>query len=285
MSAAAGVKRTNLNHRKCYEIFGSASCEWLKSRESSSAGEAQTQRNMLLLLLWTVILSARARAQSGDADPSLEPTLSCLSDISWSGGSNISCRLVSSCYNLEDDEDEDCDHIENITACQAKKSTCAKCDLPPASSAFSCPKPVSSARLPRIRLRFQIQLWSEETNQTWTENLTSDSMNMAMNRLHSGTQYHVKARAIPFDPFEGTWSEWSRPMSFQTPPGSPDNPVKTLVPRPENPYILLWSIVPVVVAGCVVLIWKNKILTYMWPSIPHPKTTLEQIRTQIMVFC
>ncbi|CAL1568115.1 unnamed protein product [Knipowitschia caucasica] len=70
-----------------------------------------------MLLLWTVMLSARTAAQSGDTDLGMVPTLHCLSHISLFEGTNISCSLVSSSDSQEDDEDEDSDSIESITAC------------------------------------------------------------------------------------------------------------------------------------------------------------------------
>ncbi|XP_072309856.1 interleukin-7 receptor subunit alpha [Eucyclogobius newberryi] len=266
-----------------------------------------------MLLLWTVMLSARAGAQSGEPDPGMVPTVHCWSHISIFEENTVTCQLISSGYNLEDDEDEDYDYIKNITACCQSNEKCVEAtgetviskDLNPicpitltalskrghqVETKLDLRKQIKpkSPQVYNVTLnqdqalvyvqtpyerdyltvenqRFQIQLWSEKIN--LTQNMTSASMNIGRDHLRSGTEYHVKVRAIPWVHFQGTWSEWSRAVTFKTPPGD----------QPKNLYVLLWSVTPVVVVGIMVLMWKNKILTYMWPSIPHPKTTLEQI--------
>ncbi|KAJ0057498.1 hypothetical protein NL108_009231, partial [Boleophthalmus pectinirostris] len=125
-------------------------------------------------------------------------------------------------------------------------------------------------------LRFQIQLWSEKTN--LTRNMSSASMSIGLDNLDGGTQYHVKVRAVPWDYFQGSWSEWSHAVTFTTPTVETRNGLFAIGGTSQNRYVHLWSIIPAaVVVVSVVFTWKNKILTYIWPSIPHPKTTLMQI--------
>lgn len=271
----------------------------------------------MLLLLPILMLSFRAQAQSGEVDTDTAPTVSCTSHISLYEGSNITCQLVSKGYDLDDDEDEETDTIEKITACccELVKKKCVEVlgdtlsskDLNPISlitlTALSKKghriektlnlKKIIKPKSPQVynvtlnqdqalvhvqipyhkdylkedNLHLQLQLWSETTVQT--QNMTSSSMNIGLSHLRSGTQYHVKVRAIPWDYFQGTWSEWSQPYTFHTPPGESS----------ESLNFMRWSIIPaVVVVGSVLVLWKNRgILSYMWPSIPHPKTTFERI--------
>ena len=52
---------------------------------------------------------------------------------------------------------------------------------------------------------------------TQTENVTGiESLLIAEEYLTGGTTYHVKVRAIPRDPFGGTWSDWSNTGEFYT---------------------------------------------------------------------
>uniref|UniRef100_A0A8C6UUC1 Fibronectin type-III domain-containing protein n=1 Tax=Neogobius melanostomus TaxID=47308 RepID=A0A8C6UUC1_9GOBI len=274
---------------------------------------------LLLLLLWTAMLSSTARAQSGDVDTDMEPTVSCTSHISVYEGSNISCRLISRDYALDDDEDEDADTIKNMTACCRGLREITRCvtvlgdtlstkklnpvlliTLTAVSKRVLCvllfpkvkPKspqvynvtlnqdqalvrvqiPYHKDYLNEDNLRFQLQLWSEKTNQT--QNMTSGSMNIGRNHLHSGTQYHVKARAIPQGIFQGTWSEWSQPYTFHTEDAMKD----TTQGLHKRSIVTSFEVRIVLMVVSVVLLWMKKILTYMWPSIPHPKTTFEQIR-------
>lgn len=47
--------------------------------------------------------------------------------------------------------------------------------------------------------------------------------------LSRGPEYHVKVRSIPAgDYLEGTWSEWSKMVSFYTLPGETTGPVLQL---------------------------------------------------------
>ncbi|MEQ2185905.1 hypothetical protein GOODEAATRI_022922, partial [Goodea atripinnis] len=106
---------------------------------------------------------------------------------------------------------------------------------------------------------FQLNLWTKGSN----------IINMQHLRKHS--EYHVKVRAIPNEHkrgLQGTWSEWSKVYTFFTPPEE----------WQLTMYVLIVSFISVVVVlSSIFVFWKNKIFTYMWPSIPHPKQTLVKI--------
>ncbi|XP_030004169.1 interleukin-7 receptor subunit alpha [Sphaeramia orbicularis] len=121
---------------------------------------------------------------------------------------------------------------------------------------------------------FQLQIWGAGRNMT--PNFTSaDTLNIPMQHLQKNKQYHVKVRAIPTMYLQGTWSEWSETYSVFTPP---DNTVREgHTEELEIKKICVALVSLVVVTLSVTILWKNKIFTYMWPSIPHPKHTLVQI--------
>ncbi|XP_044029629.1 interleukin-7 receptor subunit alpha isoform X2 [Siniperca chuatsi] len=121
---------------------------------------------------------------------------------------------------------------------------------------------------------FQLFIWT--TGSTTIQNMSSsDSMIIDMERLQKNTEYHIKVRAIPWKYLQGTWSEWGETFTFFTP--AEENIQKQTDERREM-YTLIVCLVPlVVVTSSVVFFWKNKIFTYMWPNIPHPKHTLVQI--------
>lgn len=55
-----------------------------------------------------------------------------------------------------------------------------------------------------------------------TQNMSSlDKIVMRIDEAHlkKNTNYQVKVRAIPTESLQGTWSEWSEPYNFSTPPG------------------------------------------------------------------
>lgn len=55
-----------------------------------------------------------------------------------------------------------------------------------------------------------------------TQNMSSlDKIVMRIDEAHlrKNTNYQVKVRAIPIESLQGTWSEWSEPYNFSTPPG------------------------------------------------------------------
>ncbi|MED6265249.1 hypothetical protein CHARACLAT_023411 [Characodon lateralis] len=125
---------------------------------------------------------------------------------------------------------------------------------------------------------FQLNLWTKGSN--ITQNISSQNfLQINMQHLRKHSEYHVKVRAIPNEHkrgLQGTWSEWSKVYTFFTPPEEK---------RPPSPeewqltmYVLIVSFISVVVVlSSIFVFWKNKIFTYMWPSIPHPKQTLVKI--------
>lgn len=80
--------------------------------------------------------------------------------------------------------------------------------------------------------------------------------------LRKNAKYRVRVRAIPKEGLQGTWSEWSEPYNFSTPPGksksvnsaSHDDCNKTfcLFPSENTPNQILWETYAVIV--CLVLI-------------------------------
>ncbi|XP_069369840.1 interleukin-7 receptor subunit alpha [Paralichthys olivaceus] len=117
---------------------------------------------------------------------------------------------------------------------------------------------------------FQLQIWT--TRLELTRNISSEGgMKIDMEHLRKNTEYHVIVRAIPVKLLKGSWSEWSDKFSFCTPAG------QEAVDSWEMYKLMLCLILLVVVIVPVVFLWKNKIFTYMWPSIPHPKDTLVHI--------
>ncbi|KAM4634489.1 interleukin-7 receptor subunit alpha isoform 2-T3 [Polymixia lowei] len=119
-------------------------------------------------------------------------------------------------------------------------------------------------------LLFQLHIWSVGT--TLIDNITTESMIIEGEFLQRNTYYHVKVRAIPYVYFKGTWSEWSSTVDFST------NTVKAKAERQVLLYNVTVSLITLLlVTSSVVIFWRKKICTYMWPSIPHPKHTLMQI--------
>ncbi|XP_070781214.1 interleukin-7 receptor subunit alpha [Enoplosus armatus] len=121
---------------------------------------------------------------------------------------------------------------------------------------------------------FQLLMWSSSSSMI--QNISSsDIMIIDMEHLQKSTEYHVKVRAIPLIYLQGTWSEWSDTFTFFTPA---EEKVQKQTDDRREAFTLIVCLVPlVVVTSSVVFFWKNKIFTYMWPSIPHPKHTLVQI--------
>ncbi|XP_037548432.1 E3 ubiquitin-protein ligase LRSAM1 [Nematolebias whitei] len=123
---------------------------------------------------------------------------------------------------------------------------------------------------------FQLHIWTNRTHMI--QNISSKNfLQIDEQRLSHGSEYHVKVRSIPAgDYLQGTWSEWSEMVSFYTLPGE-----TTLQTKMEEwhiwyrPAVCVICLVVIMASGVFFL--KNKIFTYMWPSIPHPKKTLVQI--------
>ncbi|GLD56866.1 interleukin-7 receptor subunit alpha-like protein [Lates japonicus] len=122
---------------------------------------------------------------------------------------------------------------------------------------------------------FQLHIWT--TGNEMVQNVSSeDNMKIDMEHLWKNTEYHVTVRSIPVKHLQGSWSKWSQPYTFLTPPGE-KLPVETSEQQETLYTLIVCLIALVVVIVSVVFFWKNKIYTYMWPSIPHPKDTLVQI--------
>ncbi|XP_029025477.1 interleukin-7 receptor subunit alpha [Betta splendens] len=113
---------------------------------------------------------------------------------------------------------------------------------------------------------FQLHICT--TGSEMTQNVSaSDHMKIDMQSLHRDAEYRVRVRAIPINHLQGSWSEWSDTFSFTSPAAE----------RPDAYVLVLCLVSLVVVSVSAGFLWKNKIFTYMWPSIPHPKRTLVQI--------
>ncbi|KAM6900879.1 interleukin-7 receptor subunit alpha [Lycodopsis pacificus] len=114
---------------------------------------------------------------------------------------------------------------------------------------------------------FQLHIWTNGS--ATTQNVSSDTLKIHMEHLRKDSEYRVRARSIPVNGLQGSWSKWSKAFTFMTPAG--ENQSK------HTNKLIVCLIVLVVVPSSVVYFCKNKIFTYMWPSIPHPKHTLVQI--------
>ncbi|XP_038590330.1 interleukin-7 receptor subunit alpha-like [Micropterus salmoides] len=116
---------------------------------------------------------------------------------------------------------------------------------------------------------FQLHIWTAGSMEM-IQNVSSDSVIIDLEHLQRNAEHHVQVRAIPNKHLQGTWSEWSEPVTFFTPA------VQTPTDDRREMYTLILCLVPfVVVTSSVVFFWKNK--AYVWPNIPHPKHTLVQI--------
>ncbi|TNM91776.1 hypothetical protein fugu_018787 [Takifugu bimaculatus] len=128
---------------------------------------------------------------------------------------------------------------------------------------------------------FQLFIWS--ATQHMIQNISLlDKIVLKIGEAHleKNTMYQVKVRSIPQKYLQGTWSEWSKPYNFSTPAGKSESinyagkiPITNL--WETYPLIVCFALI-LVVTSSVILSWRNKIFTYMWPTIPHPKGTLVQ---------
>ncbi|XP_005470653.1 interleukin-7 receptor subunit alpha [Oreochromis niloticus] len=122
----------------------------------------------------------------------------------------------------------------------------------------------------------EFQFRIETAEKTLTENTSSqDFIKINFEPFEKGSKCSVKVRARTLPKtFQGTWSEWSETFTFLT----PENPQKQTSGVQVEVYQVGVCLVSVlVVTFSIIVLWKNKIFTYMWPSIPHPKQTLVQI--------
>ncbi|XP_017163252.1 interleukin-7 receptor subunit alpha isoform X2 [Poecilia reticulata] len=121
---------------------------------------------------------------------------------------------------------------------------------------------------------FQLNLWTHGSN--ITQNVTSKNfLHIDRQHLRQDSEYQVRVRSIPTGVLQGTWSTWSPEFPFHMPPEeklpSSDKTEWTV----SGPVL---SFVSALVVLCsIIIVWKSGILSYMWPSIPHPKQALVQI--------
>uniref|UniRef100_A0A3B4YDM3 Interleukin 7 receptor n=1 Tax=Seriola lalandi dorsalis TaxID=1841481 RepID=A0A3B4YDM3_SERLL len=213
---------------------------------------------------------------------SLEPRISCCSHITTEENS-LTCRLLGGRTDDEDDEDDDEDGIKKMTLWYDTLLFYFKPRRPQVWNVTFSPEahqalihirtPYHKDYLRVDNQLFQLHIWT--TGRRMIQNVSSeDTMRMDMEHLQRNTQYHVEVRSIPAKFFRGSWSEWSDTFSFFT----PEDVQEASTNRQEVLYGLMVCLVPVVlVTFSLVFFWKNKIFTYMWPSIPRPKDTLVQI--------
>ncbi|XP_017288088.1 interleukin-7 receptor subunit alpha [Kryptolebias marmoratus] len=122
---------------------------------------------------------------------------------------------------------------------------------------------------------FQLHIWTDGSNMV--QNFSSKNfIQIDKEHLRPSSEYHVKVRAIPDGVhLQGTWSEWSNTVSFFTPPG--EGPLNEMDKWPELGFTPVVCFICLLVVILSIVFWKNKIFSYVWPSIPHPKQTLVQI--------
>uniref|UniRef100_A0A8C6KA82 Fibronectin type-III domain-containing protein n=1 Tax=Nothobranchius furzeri TaxID=105023 RepID=A0A8C6KA82_NOTFU len=115
------------------------------------------------------------------------------------------------------------------------------------------------------KLFFQMHIWTDG----FIQNISSQNViQISTQHLHQRSPYHVKVRAIPQGYLQGTWSEWSETSSLTL----PGENISATLQQLHVCFIALG-----VVMSILAVLWKNRIFTYMWPNIPHPKQTLVQI--------
>ncbi|KAM8743350.1 interleukin-7 receptor subunit alpha isoform 1-T2 [Acanthopagrus schlegelii] len=275
----------------------------------------------VLLLLLLLLLPTVTEAQSGDGETDMELRLSCTSHIMMDN-SSVTCQLVGGRSDSEDDEDDEADGIERMTACfkwegeekcvEGFGNTIHSKHLNPIldfnvtahlkrggqiSTVINLKK-IVKPRSPQVwnvtfnqesnqafiyiripyhkdylkvdNQLFQLHIWNKSSS--IYQNISSSDhviLKIDMERLRSNAKYQVKVRAIPKSHLQGSWSEWSEMFSFSTVAGDSEHT--------ETYTLIVCLVLLAVVTSSVVLFWKNKILTFMWPSIPHPKHTLVQI--------
>ncbi|XP_059213675.1 interleukin-7 receptor subunit alpha [Centropristis striata] len=122
-------------------------------------------------------------------------------------------------------------------------------------------------------LLFELKLWA--AGSSITQNVTSDTLRIDLKRLGGHREWRVSVRALPVNGMQGTWSDWSETFGFLTP--AEENVPQAAVGGRELSKLIVCLVVLVVVPSSVLLFWKNKIFSYIWPSIPHPKHTLVHI--------
>ncbi|XP_019737987.1 interleukin-7 receptor subunit alpha [Hippocampus comes] len=116
---------------------------------------------------------------------------------------------------------------------------------------------------------FQLVIWTADKNMI--QNVSaSDTMAIDMEHLQINLKYHVKVRAIPLVFLRGSWSEWSNALTFSIPDGRTQSHEREKV----TTKLIACFLSLVVLTSTLGYVWKKKVFSYMWPSIPHPKPTM-----------
>ncbi|XP_033870487.1 interleukin-7 receptor subunit alpha isoform X1 [Acipenser ruthenus] len=114
-----------------------------------------------------------------------------------------------------------------------------------------------------------------QNNGQWEyQNITYQPLKIEGKYLKPDFTYEVKCRSIPNgDYFKGYWSDWSNVATFKT-PAVHKNPDKSVLLYTLSPAILILLLIIFAIAF---VRWKENIVLCLWPSIPNPKNTLEQM--------
>ncbi|XP_041110702.1 interleukin-7 receptor subunit alpha-like isoform X2 [Polyodon spathula] len=106
------------------------------------------------------------------------------------------------------------------------------------------------------------------------QNITYQPLKIEGKYLKPDLIYEVKCRSIPNgEYFKGYWSDWSNVATFKT-PAVHTNPDKSVLLYTLSPAILILLLIIFAIAF---VRWKENIVSCIWPSIPNPKNTLEQM--------
>ncbi|KAF3848352.1 hypothetical protein F7725_014849 [Dissostichus mawsoni] len=247
---------------------------------------------MVRVLVLVLVLAAAARALSGDGDG--DSGVVCSSHLLLSGCS-LSCQLGGG--GGEDDEDEDEEALEKMSLHRCQQWVqLLQCLRPPPLVSPPLLNPVIQYRVtlllrgggsrsrtldlktvvkPRppqvslslmdsqvlIRLQspdsndylrddnqlFQIQLW--RGGRSTLQNLSSPSLLLVLD------QYRVRGQLELLEP-------------------DPDPPADPAADPPRRPALIGGLLVLLLLPSGLLLLLKNRIFSYLWPNIPHPKHTL-----------
>ncbi|XP_008051546.1 interleukin-7 receptor subunit alpha [Carlito syrichta] len=115
----------------------------------------------------------------------------------------------------------------------------------------------------------------EKNENNWMHmNVSNTRVTLLQRKLQPDAMYEIKVRSIPNYHFKGFWSEWSPSQHFRTPElnNSPGeiNPVLLTIS-----ILSFFSVALLVILACV--LWKKRIKSIVWPSLPDHKKTLEQL--------
>lgn len=106
-------------------------------------------------------------------------------------------------------------------------------------------------------------------------NLKIQEPKLLLEELQPDCNYVLKVRTIPDgDYFSGFWSDWSPTVQFSTPPARSTSIWKDIL----LPIVISISVCIIFVIIILLYIhWENRIKPCIWPNIPTPKSTLEQL--------